>query len=296
MLKKLLFLFFLPSLIFAQKEVLTSIKPFYLLTKEIAGDKIHVELLVNGQASHHGYLLKPSDVKKLEKAELMIWGGKDVEPFLSKLAKDKKNLNLAEIPNLHLITPGEHRCCDHNHHHDHHHHEEDLSIDPHFWLNSTNGIIIAKAITKELIQISPENEEYFTKNSKKLIENIKTTKKNIEKELKMLSHKPFVVFHDAYRYFEEEFKLNKIDTLLINPEVPPSIKKMTKIQSLLENHLAFCIFIEPQFNPKIVSNLKEKIPEIKVGTLDPLGSTIDLNSSYTEILTQISKEIHKCLS
>ena len=105
----------------------------------------------------------------------------------------------------------------------------------------------------------------------------------------------YIVFHEAYGYFENHFDIHHIDAISVNPERKPGAKKVTEIQSLIQSKSIQCIFTEPQFNPSIVTALLEGT-QVKTAQLDPLGADIKSGpSAYSDFLMSLNKSIQSCL-
>ena len=140
--------------------------------------------------------------------------------------------------------------------HDHHDHAHG-SYDVHFWLDPNNATQIIKGIIRELSKVYPENINIYKENAKKAIKKIKKTDLVIKSMLNSIQDKPYIVFHDAYQYFEKAYNLKPAGSILLNPELPPSAKRIIKIKTKIKNLNATCVFKEPQFRAKIVDTVIE---------------------------------------
>ena len=104
----------------------------------------------------------------------------------------------------------------------------------------------------------------------------------------------FVVFHDAYQYFEERFGVRAAGALTLNTDVLPGAKQIADIQDVIKDRGIKCIFSEPQFNPKIITTIAEDM-NIKTGVFDPLGSNIDSNKDlYFKLIQKLGNELKGC--
>ena len=116
--------------------------------------------------------------------------------------------------------------------------------------------------------------------------------KDIEKEIN--KDAKFVVFHDAYQYFEERFGVRAAGALTLNTDVLPGAKQIADIQDVIKDRGIKCIFSEPQFNPKIISTIAEDM-NIKTGVFDPLGANIDSNKDlYFKLIQNLGNELKGC--
>ena len=179
---------------------------------------------------------------------------------------------------------------DHDKYDDHgHHHGE---FDSHIWLDPINAKEIVSIIADELSLIDPSNKSKYIENAKntatQLDNLIKETEKTLDKDIS------YVVFHDAYQYFEERFNVAASGALTINTDVLPGARQVMNIRELIEDKNISCIFSEPQFNPKIIETIAEDT-NIKTGVLDPLGATIQSGKDqYFLLIDDLAASLEKC--
>tara|TARA_B100000963_G_scaffold315506_1_gene294704 strand:+ start:111 stop:932 length:822 start_codon:yes stop_codon:yes gene_type:complete len=265
-------------------------------------------VIVDGYNSPHEFSLKPSHAKMIEKADLIIWVGEDLEAFLQKpLNTIAKKAVKVEIMNLNGIKKLKFRKKnifeghgDHGHDHkkkdkhDDHGHEEHAhgEHDPHVWLDPMNAKVIVKEIEKQLVKLDPDNSSKYKVNSKKAQSELDNLTKNIKDDLS--KDLRFVVFHDAYQYFEKRFGIKVLGALTVNPDVLPGAEQLSEIREVIEHEKVNCLFSEPQFNPAIIKSIA-KDTKIKTGVLDPLGSTLDKGKGmYIRLLSNVYSSFKGC--
>ncbi len=180
---------------------------------------------------------------------------------------------------------------------DHHGHDHgDSPYDMHLWLDPQNAIAIVKAAEKALSEADPDNAELYSKNASKTVAAINDLMTKIKGELAGLSKRPFIVFHDAYAYFENRFGLEASAAIALNPEVQPGAKRVSDIQNRIREKGIVCVFAEPQFPSKLVSLVTEGT-NAKTGELDPLGSRNEAGPAhYTALIRQMADSFRSCLS
>ena len=296
----------------AEISVVTSIKPLHSLTSYIMEGVGEPELIIDGVASPHNFQIKPSHAKMLQNADLVIWIGEDLESFLptalKSIPKDAVVFELLDQSGLKKLKFREKNIFkghdDHGHDehakkeddHDDHGHDDHGhghgSFDPHIWLDPANAKVIVKKITNQLSKIDKDNASTYKANSKKVIKDldglIKEVKNEINKDVS------FVVFHDAYQYFEKRFGLSVIGALTVNPDVMPGAEQLSEIREVIEHEKAKCIFSEPQFNPNIINSIASDTG-VKTGVLDPLGANIDKGKNmYFDLIKDMSNSLKDC--
>ncbi|MGX8946580.1 zinc ABC transporter substrate-binding protein ZnuA [Providencia stuartii] len=290
----------------AKAYVVTSIRPLAFIAAGIADGVTDTQVLLPDGASPHDYALKPSDLRKIKQADLFVWVGPDMEMFLDKPLKtlpQDKRLALAEQANIIplLMKGDEEEAHDHeqgdeaNHDedHEHHHHGE---YNMHIWLSPEIAKQAALDIHDRLVVLYPDQKDKLDVNLRKFNEKMTQNDKKIVNILEPAKNKGYFVFHDAYGYFEKHYRLAPLGHFTINPEIQPGAQKLHKIRTQLVEHKAQCVFAEPQFRPAVIESVA-KNTGVKMGTLDPLGSGLEIGpDSYMQFLTQLSKQYASCLN
>ncbi|PHM55234.1 zinc ABC transporter substrate-binding protein ZnuA [Xenorhabdus sp. KK7.4] len=289
----------------AQADVVTSIRPLGFIAAAIADGVTETQVLLPDGASPHDYALRPSDIRKLDQADLVVWIGPDMETFLAKPIEkiaQNKQLELANLPTIKPLllknSEDNHDSDESNQHkhetdHEHHHHGQ---YNMHIWLSPNIAQKAAQAIYTRLVERYPQHKQQLEVNLRKFNGQLVQTDKNITDMLKPALGKGYFVFHDAYGYFEKHYKLTPLGVFTVNPEIQPGAQRLHNIRTQLVEQKAKCIFAEPQFRPAVIHAVA-KGTDVRIGTLDPLGSGIVLNKdSYMKFITQLSEQYSSCLN
>ncbi|MCX8573794.1 MULTISPECIES: zinc ABC transporter substrate-binding protein ZnuA [unclassified Gilliamella] len=284
---------------YANATVISSVKPIGFITQAITSGITDAEILLPDGASPHTYSLKPSDLKNIKSAELVIWVGEDMETFMPTLLKNidkQKQIELMEIPAIKTLLRTNHDDHSHeeiNHHQsDHDHHGE---YDEHIWLSPEIAKIIAQSIHDKLITLYPDKKIKIDENLNEFTIKLSETEQNIAKKLINVQNRGYFVFHDAYGYFESQFRLKNLGSFTINPAVQPGAQKVYAIQQKLKEHQAVCVFIEPQFSPAVIEKLVNGT-NVRIGELNPLGTDImPSKDAYFQFLMKLTQQLLDCL-
>ena len=305
----------------AEIKVVTTIKPLHSLISNVMDGVGEPSLIIEGSTSPHSFVLKPSHAKMIEQADIIFWIGEDIETFMEKplesIAKNAKKISFMELASIEKLKFREENIFDHDDHDDHghgedkdhddhghgekkdhddhghghegHHHGE---FDAHIWLDPANAKEMLHEIAHELADIDPDNASKYEINADQAIKSIdkmiKDIDANINKDAK------FIVFHDAYQYFETRFGVMTAGALTLNTDVLPGAKQISEIQEVITERDIKCIFSEPQFNPKIIETIA-KDTGIKTGVLDPLGSIFDANKmQYFKLINDLGNKLKDC--
>jgi len=256
-------------------KVLASIKPLQLIAQAILGEVSPAQVLLPPGASPHHYSMRPSDMVKLHQADVIIWLGDESEYYLAKplkkLAAEKPVVNLAKY-----LVRG-----------------VDGYPDPHLWLSSKLGIAVAKALTEQLSEIDHERAGAYRHNLSVFIAELAQLDDQIRLELREHEIR-YLVYHDAYRYFEQDYGLAHRGIVSLHPEINPGAKHLLKLQRVIENERVQCIIAEPQSNQAVLGILRGE-SELKLLLLDPLGEAIAVDQkAYAHFLRIVAETFKRC--
>lgn len=184
----------------------------------------------------------------------------------------------------------EHGHDDHDAH-DAHSHE---GVDPHAWLDPENARFWVSAIALKLAEIDPENAATYRANAADLDMELTALTESIQSQMAPLAGHGFVVFHDAYQYFETRFGLAASGALLDGDGASPSAARLASIRDTLKEHNISCVFTEPQFNNKVIKSISDGL-ELHSEELDPLGAKMG-TPDYAALLQNLANSFEACLS
>ena len=178
---------------------------------------------------------------------------------------------------------------EHDDHHDGHAHGE---FDIHFWLDPEIAKTIVTIVARELSEIDVANKSTYEANAKKAINDLDTL--ITETRSKINSDATYIVFHDAYQYFEKRFGIEVIGALTVNPEVLPGAKQLAEIREVIEHEKVNCLFSEPQFNPSIAKTIAQDTG-VKASVLDPLGAELNPGKDlYFDLIGDMASSFESC--
>jgi zinc transport system substrate-binding protein len=286
-------------------QVLVSIKPLHSLVAGVMQGVGQPLLLVKGGGSPHGYVLRPSEAQALAKAQLVVWVGHTLESFLEKplatLAPQAQQLELAEILEDQLLPLREGGSWDvHAHGHEHadhaaeaeEHHHGEHELNPHLWLSPLLAKQIVAQVATALSNIDPPHQATYRQNAEQLQLRLDELNRQLTNKLAPVKGIPYIVFHDAYQYFESDYGLNAVGSVTIDPERKPGAKRIQEIRDKIKSTHARCVFSEPQFEPRMVETIIEGTGA-KRGTLDPLGADLPEGpDAYFLLLSHLADNLY----
>ena len=377
--------------------VATDIAPVHALVSQVMEGVGTPDLIVPPRSSPHGYAMRPSEARALSGADLVVWVGPLLTPWLAdpleSLAGSASHLALLEQPGTRVLAfregatfeahdhddegdeghEGEehaekgddhdahghdahgdeaHEEHDHEEHddeehdherhddeehghegHDHEEHDHDAhgheghdaagqddaghdapgpdedhddhghdeahahsGVDPHVWLDPQNGQLWLGQIAEALAELDPDNAAQYRENAAAAQAELAALEEDIAETLAPVKSRPFIVFHDAYHYFEARFDIEARGAISENDARAPGAARVSELRDLVAESGAKCVFAEPQFNPGLIAAVTEG-QGTGTGTLDPLGADLEPGAAlYADLLRGMAENMAACLS
>ncbi len=293
---------FSPHIVLADPTVVVSIPPVHSLVAGVMQGIGDAHLLVKGGTSPHTYALRPSDATLLSRADVVFWVGEGLEAFLVKplaaLGGGADVVALSEAPGLRLLATREGGVWEEDeeeHEAEGGHEGEHGAHDTHVGLDPSNAEAMVDAIVAALGRRDPANAQAYAANGASLRGRLDGLKGEIKATLAPVAGKPFMVFHDAYQYFEEAFGLKAAGALSVAPQRLPGAKRLGELRERLASAGVRCVFREPQFAPKLAETLVDGTPA-RIGVLDPLGAGLKAGPDlYFQLLKSDAEALRTCL-
>ena len=325
-------------------QVAADIAPVHSLVAQVMAGVGTPELIVRPGASPHGYALRPSEAGALQDADLVVWIGPELTPWLDRsldtLAPEAARLALLaqdETRTRPFRTgatfaahdhgaeedahgngheehghedhesgeheSGEHEDAEHGHddhaHDEEHAHDEDhahdhTGTDPHAWLDPANGKAWLDVIAAELSRADPGNAGTYLSNAADAKAEIDATVAEIEARLDGMGDLSFVVFHDAYQYFEARFGLSAAGAISLSDATDPSPARIAELREIVAARGIDCAFAEPQFDPGVLEAVFSGT-EAEVSVIDPMGTEITPGPDfYPALLRSVADSFARC--
>ncbi|MCX7654168.1 MAG: metal ABC transporter substrate-binding protein [Fervidobacterium sp.] len=263
----LAFLLFGCILVFP-KDIVTTLNPYYLITKELVQDKLNVILLIKSAVDPHDYSPTVNDVKILSNASLILANGLELDNRYLK--NHKRVIYLGEQIPVTELFEGK---------------ASEGKYNPHVWL-SLDFLIkyIVPTITESVSKVDSSNKEFYENNARKLISSLREVSRKFDSLLKGCDGTVVVVDHPTFAYL---FKRYGIMTLSIEEGhgKQPSIKHIKDIIETAKKNRLLGVFVDPQFDTSTISMIIKEL-NIKPKRLDSLGFSTKVKS-ITEFFENI---------
>lgn len=277
-----------------QIKVLASIKPLQLIAEALTEGVAQTQVLLPSGVTPHDYALKPSDLKKVYRADVLLWLGGGIEPYLAKPVKMYDGVELAA-----LEVPKE--KVSHVAHEDHHaeHHDsgngghDHLYGDPHIWFSPDEARRVAAELVELLVALDAGNTQRYQQKLNEFLRRLDDTDQQIKSQLAEGAGK-YLVAHDAYSYFENHYGLSHVAIISDQPESKPGAKGLLGLRKIIAKEQVSCLFVEPQTDPRIVKIIAEG-NALQVYMLDPMATDIEVSGrGYEQFLLTTANRFMQC--
>lgn len=295
----------LPASPHAEPRVVADILPVHSIVARVMDGAGVPSLVVPPGASPHGHALRPSEAAALEDADLVVWVGPGLTPWLEgpldALAGAAERLTLAEITALERLEIREGTAFEaheegHDHDHGHDHGAEAAQIDPHLWLDPQNAATIAAALADTLAAADPANAALYAANAGAFEAEMTALAAEIETLIAPARGQDYFVFHDAYQYFERRFDVPAAGSIALSDAESPRAQRVAEIRTRFTDGDIACVFAEPQFEPGLVTTLIEGT-DTRTGTLDPVGTGLEPGAAlYPALIRGLAENLADCLT
>lgn len=290
-------------------KVLATIKPLHALASAVMEGVGQPDLLLRANSSAHTYSLRPSDAQAIQRAGLIFWIGPGYEAFMAKaikgLPQTGKVVQMSAAPGVTLLATREGGVWeddDHGHaghaHGDHAHPGDDADDDEHdmhLWLDPQNAKAIVAAMSAALAKADPANAARYDANARASAAAIDALDAQLAAKLAPLKDKPFIVFHDAYQYYEKRYGLSAVGSITVTPDRVPGPRRLSELRKKIADQGALCVFSEPQFTSGLVGTVLSG-SKARAGTLDPLGAKApDGAAGYAGMMNDLAVTLSNCL-
>lgn len=292
-------------------QVVVTIKPIHSLVAAVMAGVGEPKLLITGAADEHSYALRPSDAHDLAAADIVFWVGPLLETFmpqpLATLASGARSVRLMDAQGLNLLPARQGGAWE-----AHDQGTGDAGAPPqgrtaapqvnpgvvynaHIWLDPDNAKVLVQVIAAALAEADPQDAAIYRANAAATLQRLEKLDAALAEELGDLRQRPFIVFHDAYPYFENRYGLSAVGSVTLRPEIQPGARRLRELRAKILALGAVCVFGEPQFEPRLVQTLINGTAA-RTGTLDAIGAALQPGPDlYFALLQSLADHLRACL-
>ena len=306
----------------AAPNVVTDIAPINGIASIVMGDLGTPEVLIPLGADAHDYALRPSDAGRLANADLVIWVGEGLTPWLLKsmetLGDDATNLELLDTDGWekrdisksqddhddhgdhddhkddedHTDHEGHDDHKDHDDHeeHDDHAGHDHGDVDPHAWLSPTVAAVWANHIATALGETDPENAQTYADNAAAFSLQLDDLMADLSAQMTAYEGKTIIWPHDAYGYFADAFGIMTAGNIAGINAADPGPAHIAELREHMSEDNVGCVLADTEIGPSWADLVREGT-DAKTGMLAPIG-----DGDYVATIEGMAATIATCLS
>lgn len=285
-------------------RILATLPALHSWAAKVAGPDAVVETLPSASVGPHDFQFRPSDLRRLARADVVVMNGLGVDGWMDKALRNNsakpglrvvtvadglKGQWISEVPELAVGSAkkgdskpdgGSDRHADKQDHQDHHDHSEH-GPNPHLWLDPVFARHGVSNILDTLVAMDPAHSDGYRSRAAAYLAELEGLDAEIRSAVARLQDRRIVTFHDAFPYFCRRYGLELIGVVEEVPSVEPSPRYLTELVAAIRKSKVRVVFSEPQFHPRLVRRLAEDLG-IKVGELDVLETGTPSPGFYVE--------------
>ncbi|MEC8812630.1 MAG: zinc ABC transporter substrate-binding protein [Pseudomonadota bacterium] len=281
------------------RHIMVSMRPIALLVQELTqGLPVQVTTLLPQGATPHDYALKPSDLRAMMEADLVVWLGEAGEPYLEGVvARTGAQIAWSALPGLVQLPPRPALHEDHQGGHDHHHvdsqqgHHHSTTFDLHFWFSVDNAVTLADAVEQALLARDPKLKNALAQNKAALVQRLQQ-QRDQSRLLLAQAAGPFMLSHDAYYYLEQDLGIQSEGAISLDPEIKPGVKHLMAIKGRIEDHKVRCVISDPSVSNALLNKVDTQPPLVRL-SIDPLAWDYQGNG-FSEWLSSVYVKMVVC--
>ncbi len=244
-------------------NVVVTILPYADFVKQIGGDKVEIKILIPPNENPHTFEPSPSVIKFVEKSDIIFKVGNPFhfeESFFSKYSLENDKVKIVDC------SEGLSK----------------ISGNPHMWLSIKNAKLIVQTIFNSLSDLSPANKEYFRQNYEQYSQKLIALENELHENFKKLTNRTLMVFHPAWTYFAQDFKLQELS--IEHEGKSPKAKKIKELIDIAKSKNIKAIFVDSRFDISPAKTIARQL-DIKVSFINPLPE------NYVDNMKKVSFEI-----
>lgn len=272
-------------------RVVTDIAPVASLVATVLGEHGSAEVLVTPGASPHDFSLRPSQARSLSEADLVVWIGPGLTPWMARalhaLAADRTRLTLFGVPGTHHLESREAGGHGHDSHGDHDHGDDD----PHAWLDPENAQVWLAAIAQALSALDPDNAPAYAQNAATAQADLAAVSARVATQV---NGARYVVYHDAFHYFEDRFGAKALGFLSASDATDPSPRDVAEMRAVLSDAGVPCLLADTTSKDRVIATVSDG-QDVTVVAVDALGQDLDAGPGlYVALIEKLGNALAAC--
>lgn len=243
-------------------KLMATVHPLAMIAASLVSPD-QIEVLIPTGMSPHDFALRPSDIERLQDADIILWNGPTAEPFLQGFAQ--------RWPDKHWLSAAPQ--------------DAPAQADDHWWFNPAAMLTLQHNLA---LLLEHEDHSFHIALNQQL--------KASHDALATVREYGFFVFHRAYDHWVDAMQLHQVGAFTLSPEQKPGLRTLHRMRQQLQQGDVRCVFSEPQFSPALIDSVTRGL-NIRRGELDPMAAHITLSANaYPEFIADLTERFVACLT
>jgi zinc transport system substrate-binding protein len=269
-------------------QVVTTLFPLYDFSRQIAGDKAHIALLLPPGVEAHSFEPRPGDIIRINKADVFIYTGPFMEAWVKNILggiNNKKLLVIDASKGIQLSSEQGHEGESNANEAEHNH----GGMDPHIWVDPVLAQQIVTSIADGFAAQDPSNKDFYLSRAKAYNEKLAALDTKIRQTLGPCKSKTILYGgHFAFGYFARRYGLNYISPYAgFSPDAEPTPRKITELIEKMKSLDSKYIFYEELLEPRVARTIAESSGAkllLLHGAHNISKEELDKGTTYLEIM------------
>lgn len=276
-----------------EARVVSTIRPLQLIVSEITDGMTLPDLLIPSSASYHHFTLRPSAMRSMNGAALVIWIGPSLESWLTDTIRQLPGrvevITVAELEGITTLPLSRQAVIQEDNGHQ-------SMMDPHLWLDSDNAVLIADAVAEVLSRRDPDNRASYQDNLRRFTASVEQADRAIGTRLEPLADRDYVVYHNSFQYFGQRYGLTPSLVFVQDEEIQPGIRQLLSVRRALAEQDPACLLLDATANADTIDTILGDRELARI-VADPAGESVSPGpGSYRRLLDSLADSFVTCLS
>lgn len=266
----------------AKLNVVGTTEDMAALAREVGGDHVNADAIARGYQDPHFVEPKPSFLLKLQKADLLVVVGRQLEigwlPALMTQSRNPKiqigaagyldaslTCDILEIPTVEVT-----RAMGDVH----------PVGNPHYWLDPENGRRIAKAIQEKLSQLDPADAAYFAQRYGDFNRRLAEAEKRWDAKMAPFRGRQVVTYHNSWPNFAKRFGLRVVGYVEPKPGIPPTPSHTLELIAFMKEQKVKAILVEPYFDSRTPESIARQTGAQALQLMPSVGGAKEIKTYF----------------
>jgi len=213
--------------------------------RQVGGDRVEVIQLLGDGVDPHDYQMVPNDLANINRSQLLLYNGFNLEPFLGRIVAGGAPSSLTLVQLSEGLTPI----------------MDGRTPNPHFWLNRQFAARYVERAREAFIAADPAGADTYRANAARYLSELSALDAEIENTLSVVpsQNRKLIAAHDAFPYLAQRYGFELVGVVLSAEAQEPSPSELIALVRQVRQSGVRAVFTEPQFNPRLMEQVAREV-------------------------------------